>query len=102
MVVVGTLAAEVNSIHGSHCLIFPKAEVFCDFGGFVFWWAFCTFSLSVAWMVSVQASHSFLMVCLFPWGFIPRLKESFFNFFASLRLRTKVLTRGAGVGRPLQ
>ena len=31
MVVVPTFAAEVNCIGGNHCLIFPKAEVFCDF-----------------------------------------------------------------------
>lgn len=32
MVVVPTLAAKVNCIGGSHCLILPKAEFFCDCG----------------------------------------------------------------------
>lgn len=57
-VAVPALAAEVNRIGGSYCLILPKAELFCDYG-VLFLVVFFPFFLSLSmWMVSMQASHS--------------------------------------------
>lgn len=95
---VPALAAEVNRIGGSYCLILPKAELFCDYGVLFL----VVFFPLLPLFVHVDGIHAsfpqFPTVWLFPWGFVARLEGSFCSSFVSLGLLTRCSVRG----RPLR
>lgn len=96
VVVVPTLAAEVNCIGGNYCLILPKAELLCDCG-VLFLVAFPPLSSLCPCGWYPCTSHSSQRVPL-PLGIHSEAQRELLQFFAPLGL----LTRCPGCGRSLQ